>query len=370
MPILSIKRGSSNASPRGSRGQSMVEFALILPVFAILFATALDLGRAFYAQISLANAAREAAFQASETPSSFQGNTACPTPPATPDNNLVMCRALLEATGSFVNVQAADVSLTCSPSCTVAQGNTATVTVRGQFQLVTPILSPFFGGSQTIQLSSTATAAMLVLPTRPPIVAPSNQPMCTAPDLIGQRANSADGLWSNAGFTGGTTSNGSGNYAIAEQSPGAGTVAPCTTGVTIWQVATATPTPSPTPSPTPTPTPSPTPAPTPAPGEPTPTPTPAPEPGATPTPTPPPTASPSPTPECFTHDGLAGVRPPNVIGLVPSIASSRIQAKGLTAVAMGDLSTGQKGVVQEQNPDQSVCVEKISTSKVEFHYRP
>ena len=366
MPILSIKRGSSNGARRSARGQSMVEFALILPVFAILFATALDLGRAFYAQISLANAAREAAFQASETPTSFQSNIACPVAPASPDNNLVMCRALLESAGSFVSVQAADVSLTCSPSCTVAQGNTATVTVRGDFQLVTPILSPFFGGSQTIQLSSTATAAMLVMPTRPPVVAPSNQPTCTAPDLVGQRANSADGLWSNAGFTGGTTSNGSGNYTIAEQSPGAGTVAPCTTGVTIWQVATATPTPSSSPTPTPTPSPTPTAAPS---GSAAPTPTPT-APGATPTPTLAPTASPSPTPECFTHDGLAGVRPPNVIGLVPSVASSRIQAKGLTAVAMGDLSTGHPGVVQEQNPDQSVCVAKGPTSRVEFHYRP
>jgi len=227
--ILNLHRRRDRQSTRRQRGQSLVEFALVLPVFAILFATALDLGRAFYAQISLANAAREAAFQAAETPTSYQANTPCPTAPASPDNNLVMCRALLEARGSFMNVQPADVTLTCSPSCTVAAGNTATVRVQGLFTLVTPILTPFFGGSQTMTLSSTATAAMLVMPTRPPVASPTGVPQCTAPDLVAQQADNADALWSNAGFTGGVTRSGSGNFTILAQSPGAGTVTACTT---------------------------------------------------------------------------------------------------------------------------------------------
>ena len=45
-------------------GQSLVEFALILPVFLVFFAATLDLGRVFYANITLNNAAREGAFQA------------------------------------------------------------------------------------------------------------------------------------------------------------------------------------------------------------------------------------------------------------------------------------------------------------------
>lgn len=293
MHIPLIARRSGAGSKQRTRGQSLVEFALVLPVFVLLLATALDLGRVFYAQISLANAAREAAFQAAETPTSFQANTACPAAPASPDNNLVMCRALFEAQGSFTTVSPADVTLACSPSCTAAQGNTATVTVQGQFQFVTPILAPFFGGTQTLTLASTATAQMLVMPTRPPMV-------------------------------------------------------------TI--------TPSPSPSPTASPTASPSPSPT--------GPTPTPDPNATASPSPSP--SPSPTPACFTHDGVAGVFPPNVIGLSPAVANDRIRAKGLTPVGFSDLRTGPKGVVQEQNPDQTVCVDPLNaqTSKVEFHFRP
>lgn len=43
----------------GSRGQSLVEFALILPVFILVLVGILDLGRAVYAFNTLNNAARE-----------------------------------------------------------------------------------------------------------------------------------------------------------------------------------------------------------------------------------------------------------------------------------------------------------------------
>ncbi len=44
-----------------SRGQSIVEFALILPVFVLLLVGILDLGRAVYAFNTINNAAREGA---------------------------------------------------------------------------------------------------------------------------------------------------------------------------------------------------------------------------------------------------------------------------------------------------------------------
>ncbi len=43
------------------RGQSMVEFALILPLFVLIIIGVFDLGRAFFAFISISNAAREGA---------------------------------------------------------------------------------------------------------------------------------------------------------------------------------------------------------------------------------------------------------------------------------------------------------------------
>jgi Flp pilus assembly protein TadG len=155
-------------------GQGFVEFAFILPVFLLIFAATLDLGRVFYAQISLTNAAREGAFQAAKTPASFQEGQPCDT-----ETNLVVCRVLLESKDSFVEVQPADVAMACTPAdCARAVGNTVEVTVQGSFVLLTPLLSAIFGG-QTLALSGDATAQLEVFtaaPTPTPSPAPTASP--------------------------------------------------------------------------------------------------------------------------------------------------------------------------------------------------
>lgn len=45
---------------RGSRGQALVEFALILPIFILLLVGLFDVGRAIYAYNTVSNATREA----------------------------------------------------------------------------------------------------------------------------------------------------------------------------------------------------------------------------------------------------------------------------------------------------------------------
>jgi hypothetical protein len=166
--------------PRRRRGQGFVEFAFILPVFLLIFAATLDLGRVFYAQISLTNAAREGAFQAAKTPGSFQAGEPCDTA-----TNLVVCRVLLESKDSFVEVEPADVGMACTPSdCTRAVGNTVKVTVDGSFVLLTPILSAVLGG-QTLTLSGAATAQLEVFtaapsPTPSPTPTASPDPTATA----------------------------------------------------------------------------------------------------------------------------------------------------------------------------------------------
>jgi Flp pilus assembly protein TadG len=45
---------------RSQRGQSLVEFALILPIFVLVLAGLFDLGRAVYAYNTISNASREA----------------------------------------------------------------------------------------------------------------------------------------------------------------------------------------------------------------------------------------------------------------------------------------------------------------------
>jgi PKD repeat protein len=147
-----------------SQGQAIVELALILPIFLILVASALDLGRLFYSQISVNDAAREAALEASQNPTSFIANTACTS--ANKESNRVMCRATNEARGSFVTIAPADVTMACSTSpCPAApiMGQTVSVTVTGHFRLITPLLAVFFGGQNTT-FASTASAQLLATP--------------------------------------------------------------------------------------------------------------------------------------------------------------------------------------------------------------
>ena len=172
-------------------GQSLVEFALILPVFLIVLSAAIDLGRLAYARVTIANVAREASFQAAQTPTSYQAGQPCDS--ANTDANLVICRAILESKGSVLTVAPADIAMSCSPSCSEAMGNTVSVTATGRFNLLTPIMATFFGGT-TITFSSTATnqisalppsvgptAAPTAVPTAAPTAAPTATPAPTPP---------------------------------------------------------------------------------------------------------------------------------------------------------------------------------------------
>jgi Flp pilus assembly protein TadG len=149
---------------RRSKGQSLVEFALILPVFILFFAATLDLGRIAAAQVTVTNAAREGAFQAAKTPTDFDNTTGCPSGAA---SNKVVCRTILEASDSVITVAPSDINLSCDPSCGRALGNTVTVRVTGHFQLMTPLLAAFFGGSQNITFSAASTHQVETLPPPP-----------------------------------------------------------------------------------------------------------------------------------------------------------------------------------------------------------
>jgi Flp pilus assembly protein TadG len=157
---------------RRTRGQALVEFALILPVFMLFFATVLDLGRIAAAQISVQNAAREGAFQAAVTPTDFDPSLPCPADGLT---NKILCRVTLESSGT-ITVNASDISVACNPvDCSTGIGNTVTVQVTGHFQLLTPLLSTFFGGNQNVAFTGSSVYNRETLP-----VAGLNTPAPTA----------------------------------------------------------------------------------------------------------------------------------------------------------------------------------------------
>jgi Flp pilus assembly protein TadG len=163
-----------------TRGQALVELALIAPMLVILLLGAIDLGRVWYGQITVENAAREGAMEASINPDSYAAGQPCDV-----DDNRVVCRVINEADGSGVTVEPADIALACDVACvpgSAASPNSVLVTVEGDFSLLTPLMA-VFTGSQDVTLLGTATATIAMPPTNlgagTPAPTPTTSPSAT-----------------------------------------------------------------------------------------------------------------------------------------------------------------------------------------------
>lgn len=100
-----------------SRGQEMVEFAIILPLLVLFLVGVFDLGRLFHAAIVVTNAAREGARYAMMYPDDIAG---------------IDGAAVAEATSSGITLTTAMVSRLC-PGGTCARGETVEVRVTFPF---------------------------------------------------------------------------------------------------------------------------------------------------------------------------------------------------------------------------------------------
>jgi Flp pilus assembly protein TadG len=136
---------STNEQPQAERqivlsrsaGQAIVEFALTLPVLVLCVFGTLDLGRAVYAQFTLANAVREGARQAIiETVS---------------DGAVV---GAVVAKAASLGLQAGDVAI--SGSRNIA-GSAVTVSASWIFRPVTPIISNIAGASLVLSAQTSMT---------------------------------------------------------------------------------------------------------------------------------------------------------------------------------------------------------------------
>jgi len=177
MPVTPLSRG------RRSRGQSLVEFALLLPVFAMLTLGVLDATRIFAAHIAVSNAAREGAVFAGraqnyllwcrdpsdsgEADPYMTTSVSCPTGAASGnyagDPGNIAYRVAAQTMGldrSRVTLDPARCGIGSSaPTATcVAGGSTKYVLVRVsyRFDMLTPLISQLWGGSVTLSASATA----------------------------------------------------------------------------------------------------------------------------------------------------------------------------------------------------------------------
>lgn len=110
---------------RQEKGQSLLEFALLVPVLLIILAGVLDLGRLYYIYVSLTDAAAEGVAYAAMHPD---------------DTAEIETRASAASRG-FVVLGTDQVGIVC-PTCPGAlSGDPITVTVNYSFTLATPFLN-------------------------------------------------------------------------------------------------------------------------------------------------------------------------------------------------------------------------------------
>lgn len=113
------------------KGQSLLEFALLLPILLLILAGVLDLGRLYYAYVAVTDAAAEGAAYAAIHPNAPYAE--------------IEARAT-EASGGLIDLETYGTIEVYRPS--IAPGQPVTVAVTFQFTLGTPIIQAFFEDGQ------------------------------------------------------------------------------------------------------------------------------------------------------------------------------------------------------------------------------
>ncbi len=122
------------------KGQAMVEMALLLPLLVLLAIGMVDLGRAFYYKEAITNVAREGARYGASDPHATESQ--------------IEAAALQENDGLISGI-------TVVPNDGNMGDDTVSVTASYKFTLITPLMKGFFGGSDTVTLTSTSRMPVL-----------------------------------------------------------------------------------------------------------------------------------------------------------------------------------------------------------------
>ena len=245
-----------------SRGQALVEMALVSVALLLILSSVLDFGRIFYTQITVENAARAGALVAARAPNSYTG--ACPA--GAPTTNRIGCAIAAESRGSGVTVQASEVTVSCETTAGTAvnpcpatpqPGQRSRVAITKPFGFLMPILSIMFGSSLDVSASvaadqeslpaaatfipgpsstpaptptppPTPSASPTAVPTPTPTPAPCLTGFAPMPDLVvgvtpgsTETVSEARAEWVLAGFDNNkfNPSNGSTNKTVTGQGP-------------------------------------------------------------------------------------------------------------------------------------------------------
>ena len=172
---MSAVRFRRPAARRHRRGQGLVEFALVLPVFLFIVLGLIDMGRYVYLNSTLSQAAREAARVASVEAywmGRSGGGCGAVAGPVCPANTTAFRTDVLNGANRmmapFGQIASADLYTSCDVStppspvttqtCTAPSiGGYASVRVVLVFHPITPVISSMFGS-----ITSQASATMVI----------------------------------------------------------------------------------------------------------------------------------------------------------------------------------------------------------------
>ena len=148
-------------APR-SRGQSLVEFALVFPIIILLIAGFFEIGRAVYAYNTIANAARQGARVATVDQVANVSECDETRPIEDPYQPHWTIRGCAMTAGATIGITSSNISvsyaappgttLSCDPTLHV--GCIASVTVTYNFTVSTPFVSQLIGPIAMSQTSS------------------------------------------------------------------------------------------------------------------------------------------------------------------------------------------------------------------------
>jgi Flp pilus assembly protein TadG len=155
------RRQRKQEGGRREKGQSLIEFALLVPVLLIILAGILDLGRLYFAYVAVTDAAGEGVAYAAIYPPSVSSYT-CPTTPActNPGDTDCICARALDASGGLIQIEGDKVEIECANCPNQGSGDTVSVAVTYDFELRTFVLNIIVPDGQ-LPLRAVATETIL-----------------------------------------------------------------------------------------------------------------------------------------------------------------------------------------------------------------
>ena len=198
---------------RVSRGQAMVEFALILPILVLLLLLAVDFGRVFFGWVAINNASRIAANEAAFHPEAWEGSGNAQLKLIYREQVSRTCSRSTVSRPAAVPGRRPISRIPPTSTCPGRRPRTSTssVTTSGStltcgFGFLTPLLGNFMGNPMPIAAASEFGVKGGEINGIPVGGAPPGGCLDkTVPNLVGTSVAAARAAWTASGFTGAFT---------------------------------------------------------------------------------------------------------------------------------------------------------------------